>query len=66
MTRSDIVNPGRRDVLKTAAGLSLGVALPAWAQGRPGNGPARSRQPDPVKEVPRWRFPFVRTVTSRR
>jgi hypothetical protein len=33
MTRSDIVNPGRRDVLKTAAGLSLGVALSAWAQG---------------------------------
>ena len=59
MTRSDIVNPGRRDVLKTAAGLSLGVALPAWAQGRP-------RQPDPMKEVPLWRFPFVRTVTSRR
>jgi quinol monooxygenase YgiN len=39
MTRSDIVNPGRRDVLKIAAGVSLGVALPAWAQGRPGNGP---------------------------
>ena len=47
MTRSDSVIPARRDVLKTAAGLSFGVALPAWAQGRPATAPARSRQPDP-------------------
>jgi quinol monooxygenase YgiN len=45
MNRNTIGKTGRRDALKTVAGLSLGVALPAGAHGTQSNGPGELAAP---------------------